>query len=84
MYSNSESSVDLSREEHFNVSTSNAQRIVQTLWNYCNILRDDGLSRSYAIGSFWRTSPRSPWRVEVGWHRSCALGRRAETTPPRE
>jgi len=23
---------------------SNAQQLVQKLWNYCNILRDDGLS----------------------------------------
>lgn len=26
------------------VATNHSQQIVQKLWNYCNVLRDDGLS----------------------------------------
>ena len=48
--------------EVWNVTNGN-QQIVQRLWNYCNILRDDGLSYgdyieqlTYLLSSRWPTS----------------------------
>ena len=44
----------------------NSATIVQKLWNYCNVLRDDGMSYgdyveqlTYLLFSKWRTSAAS-------------------------
>ena len=48
----------------------NAPHLVQKLWNYCNILRDDGLSYGgYAIllsGIAYWVHSRDKWRAEEG------------------
>ena len=43
----------------------NTSTLVQKLWNYCNVLRDDGMSYgdyveqlTYCCSSRWRTSAR--------------------------
>ena len=40
----------------------NASTLVQKLWNYCNVLRDDGMS----YGDYVFTSPSTAAAVELG------------------
>ena len=35
---------EIAQEDQVDVDSNGSQQIVQKLWNYCNILRDDGLS----------------------------------------
>ncbi|HZE90219.1 MAG TPA: hypothetical protein VE029_00705 [Rhizobacter sp.] len=37
----------------------NASTLIQKLWNYCNILRDDGLSHGDHVE---KTTPQGRWR----------------------
>jgi type I restriction enzyme M protein len=47
----------------------NSHQLVQKLWNYCNILRDDGLSYG-DYSSNWRFCSFSRWRMSRAGRRS--------------
>jgi len=49
------------------IAMSNPQQLVQKLWNYCNLLRDDGLSRIAQKNDRPGCScERTPWVLVTG------------------
>ena len=61
---------------------SDAQIIVQKLWNYCNVLRDDGLSYGDYVeqltscsSSKWQMSARSRLTMNLPLFRQTSTGK---------